>query len=432
MSTSAPVSSKEDFRAKVIYAKRLDAEDPLRIFKNKFHFPRHPGGRALYFCGNSLGLQPKSAKQALDQELEDWASLGVKAHFEAKSPWFPYNKTLRESTGRIVGARPEEIVYMNSMTVNLHLLLASFYRPATDRRLILVEERAFPSVTNALLSHLRIKGLNPEEILLRIAPRAGEETLRHEDIDAVLKDRGRSIALVLLGGVHYNTGQALDIRRITAAAREQGCVVGWDLAHAVGNLSLSLHLWDVDFAVWCSYKYLNAGPGACGGCYIHERHGQNPDIPRLAGGWGNDPEKRFAPSLSVPHSPVEGAEGWQISNPSILAMAPLRASLEIFDEAGIENLRLKSEKLTGYLMFLLKSVPGNRWNILTPQEPEQRGCQVSMRLETDPAKVFRGLEEHGVICDFRTPDVLRVAPVPLYNSFEDAWRFVDILSGLTA
>lgn len=432
MTTSAAASSAQEFKPDAFSAKRLDAEDPLRVFKTRFHFPLHPGGRALYLCGNSLGLQPKSVKQAINQELEDWAALGVRGHFEAKSPWIPYPDAFRESGARLVGARPGETVYMNSMTVNLHLMLTSFYRPEGKRARILIEEDAFPSVTNALRSHLLSRGLDADAAILTLRPREGETLLREEDIEACLRRRGGEIALTLLGAVDYRTGQALDVRRLTAAAKAQGCLAGWDLAHAAGNIPLSLHLWDVDFAVWCSYKYLNAGPGSSAGCFVHERHGLDANIPRLAGWWGKDTGKRFSAGISPGHKTTEGAEGWRLSSPSILALAPVKASLEIFEEAGIEKLREKSVRLSGYLLYLLKHFAKRRWRVLTPEEPERRGAQVSIRLDKPPEGLFAALEEQGVICDFRSAGdghILRAAPVPLYNSFEDVWRFVEILDG---
>lgn len=431
MSLSALTSQAEEFKAEANFAKRLDAEDPVRIFRNHFHLPRHPGGKALYFCTNSLGLQPKSVRQTIEQELEDWAALGAKAHFKATSPWFPYHQTLRSSCARLIGSSADEVVMMNTMTVNLHLMLISFYRPSGMRQKILVEDRAFPSTLHAISSHLRSRGLDPEKTLIRLKPRPGEENLRIGDIEACIAKEGPELALVFLSGVHYYTGQALDIRRISTRAREENITIGWDLAHCVGNIPLSLHLWDVDFAVWCSYKYLNAGPGAVGGCFIHQRHGVDETLPRFAGWWSQAPEKRFDPDSAGKYAPLEGAEGWQISNPSIFALAPLKASLEIFDDATIEALRKKSIRLTGYLRYLIDEIPNGPWDILTPKKAEERGAQLTLRLKKDPQKIFTALESQGVICDFRMPDALRIAPAPLYNSFDDIWRFAEILSSLT-
>ena len=408
------------------FALGLDAADPLARSRDRFHLPLTPDGEpVVYFCGNSLGLQPKEARAIVEQELEAWARLGVGAHFEAPTPWYSYHEVFRESGARLVGARPGEVVMMNSLTVNLHLMMVSFYRPTRDRYRILVEASAFPSDAYALASHVRHHSLDPTEALVIAAPRPGEAVVRTEDVEALLEKQGPEIALVLLGGVHYLTGQVLDMARIAAAARRQGCAVGFDLAHAVGNIPLRLHDWQVDFAVWCSYKYLNAGPGAVAGCFVHETHGKDAARPRFAGWWGNDPETRFL--MQQEFVPREGADGWQLSNPPILALAPLRASLAIFDEVGMAALRAKSERLTGYLHDLIDRIPGDRFRVMTPREPAARGCQLSIGVR-DARAVSRALAARGVVVDVREPDIVRVAPVPLYNSFHEVWRFARILA----
>ena len=340
-----------EFDPDASFARALDREDPLADFRGRFRVPETSDGNPVtYLCGNSLGLQPIAAEEAIRRELEDWARLAVEAHFEGRIPWYSYHTVFREPTARLVGARPEEVVTMNGLTVNLHLMLVSFFRPDAGRYKILMEENAFPSDTYAVKSHLLHHGLDPDDALLVASARRGEATLRTEDVEALIESEGESIALVLLGGVNYYSGQLFDLPRIASCARRQGCRVGYDLAHVVGNVPLSLHDWDVDFAVWCSYKYLNGGPGTVAGCFVHERHLGDASIPRLAGWWGNDPQKRFRMHLEPDFVPVQSADGWQLSNPPILALAPLRASLEIFDQAGIQALRQKSLGLTGYLL----------------------------------------------------------------------------------
>jgi kynureninase len=409
-------------------ARRLDEADPLRHYRDRFHIPRRANGEPIiYLCGHSLGLQPKAVWALVEQELDEWARLGVDAHFQGKTPWYSYHEVFREVGARLVGALPGEVVMMNSLTVNLHLMLTTFYRPTRERHKILLDEPAFPSDLYALQSQIRLHGFDPAEALLRLRPRASEFTLRTEDIEVLLRERGQEIAVVLLNGVNFFTGQLFDMERLTAAAKRQGCVVGFDLAHAAGNLVLRLHDWQVDFAVWCSYKYLNSGPGAVAGCFVHEQHGQNLNLPRLAGWWGNDPATRFQMHLQPEFIPRPGADGWQISNPPILAMAPLRASLAIFDEAGMPALREKSQRLTGYLQDLLDRLGAGRFEIITPRDPAQRGCQLSLLIHERPHGVLRSLEAAGVVCDFREPNVVRVAPVPLYNTFHEVWTFANIL-----
>ena len=411
------------------FARQLDAADPLRRCRDLFHIPRRPDGEpVIYFCGHSLGLQPKAVKSFIEQELDDWARLGVEAHFRGRSPWYSYHELFRETAARLVGARPGEVVLMNSLTINLHLMLTTFYRPTAERCCILMEAPAFPSDLYAVQSHMKCREISPADGLLTIGPRAGEHAIRIEDLEALLEARGREIAVVFLSGVNFFTGQCFDMQRVTAAAHGQGCVVGFDLAHAAGNVVLQLHDWDVDFAVWCSYKYLNGGPGAVGGCFVHERHAHNRSLPRLAGWWGNDPATRFRMHLQPDFVPVPGAEGWQVSNPPILAMAPLRASLAIFDEIGMPALRTKSEMLTGYLQYLLDLLPPGRFEVITPRDPAQRGCQLSILVHERPREVIQVLEAEGVVCDFREPNVVRVAPVPLYNTFQEVWRFAQVLA----
>jgi kynureninase len=411
------------------FARRLDAEDPLRSFRGQFLLPRRPDGTpVVYLCGHSLGLQPAAARALVEQELDDWARLGVEGHFRGKTPWYSYHETLRDAGARLVGGLPREVVFMNSLTVNLHLLLATFYRPAGRRRCILTDEPAFPSDLYAVRSQVRHHGLDPADGLLTVRPRAGEHLVRAEDAEEILGRRGAEIAVVLWNGVNFLTGQFFDLGRLTAAAHRHGCVAGLDLAHAAGNVPLRLHEWGVDFAVWCSYKYLNGGPGAVAGCFVHERHGRDTSLPRLAGWWGNDPATRFRMHLEPEFVPKEGADGWQVSNPPILSMAPLRASLALFDAAGVPALRLKSERLTAYLLYLLDRLPAGRFEVVTPRDPARRGSQLSLLVHDRPRELVRALEGAGVVCDFREPNVVRVAPAPLYNTYQDVWTFADVLS----
>ncbi len=405
--------------------KKLDAADPLREFRERFHIPKHNGGEAVYFTGNSLGLQPKTVRTFIEQELKDWETLGVEGHVHAKNPWLPYHEFLTESLARIVGAKPIEVVAMNSLTTNLHLLMVSFYRPTAQRYKIVIEKGAFPSDQYAVESQLKFHGVTDQNALIELTPREGENTLRTEDILETIEKEGESIALIMLGGVNYYTGQAFDMQAITEAGHKKGCVVGFDLAHAAGNIELKLHDWDVDFAAWCSYKYLNAGPGAIGSAFVHERHSQNFDLPRFAGWWGHDKETRFL--MGPEFRPIAGAEGWQLSNPPIFQLAALRASLEIFDEAGMPALCEKSKKLTGYLEHLLGDIRDERISVITPTDPKDRGCQLSIRVSDADKTLFDDITKLGVIADWREPDVIRVAPVPLYNSFDDVYRFTEIL-----
>jgi kynureninase len=426
----SPANPATSFQPDEAFARQLDADDPLQGYRERFLIPcRRDGRPVVYFAGNSLGLQPKSARALIDQELKDWADLGVNAHFSGKTPWYSYHEVFRESGARLIGAKPSEVVLMNSLTVNLHLMMVSFYRPTPARYKILIEDPCFPSDLYAVKTQLRFHGYDPAEALVIAKPRKGEYLVRTEDIDEILAKEGERIALVLLDGVNFVTGQVLDMAHITAAAKRHGCVVGFDLAHAAGNILLQLHDWDVDFAVWCNYKYLNSGPGAVGGCFVHERHGES-DLLRLGGWWGNDPATRFQMHLQPEFVPRKGAEGWQVSNPPILSMAPVRASFAIFDEAGMPALRAKSERLSGYLEFLLDRFGSTCFEIITPRDPAQRGCQMSLLVRERPKEVLEQLDADGVTCDFREPNVLRVAPAPLYNTFHDVWIYADLLAGL--
>ena len=406
------------------FALAMTTADPLAPYRDRFHIPKTPGGSdCVYLCGHSLGLQPKSARAYVEQELQDWAHLGVEGHFHAKNPWMLYHESLTAPTARLVGALPSEVVVMNSLTVNLHLMIVSFYRPTPQRHKIVIESNAFPSDQYAVQSQISFHGYDPAESLLEIAPRPGETSVRTEDIEKLLAEKGEQIALSLLSGVNYYSGQAFDCQHIAKAAHAQGCIVGFDMAHAAGNLLLQLHDWNVDFAVWCSYKYLNGGPGCVAGCFVHEKPAMDKELPRFAGWWGHDKSSRF--QMPSHFQPIPGAEGWQLSNPSILSMAALRASMEIFDEATIKRLRAKSETLTAYLEFLLAQQRCEKFSILTPRDPSQRGAQLSLQIRKGGRAVCDLLAQQGIICDWREPDILRVAPVPLYNSFLDVHTFAD-------
>jgi kynureninase len=403
-------------------AREMDRADELAGYRDRFHIPRRPSGEeAVYLCGNSLGLEPKSAREYVERELLAWERFGVEGHFHGPEAWMPYHKLLTDQTARLVGARPSEVVVMNSLTVNLHLMMVSFYRPSSTRYRIVIESNAFPSDQYAVQSQARFHGYDPGEAIIELKPRPGAHTLATEDIEAFLDREGKSIALVMVGGVNYYTGQLFDMKRITRAAHAAGCSVGYNLAHAAGNAVLELHDWDVDFAVWCSYKYLNAGPGSTAGCFVHERHANNPTLPRFAGWWGSNEATRF--KMGPNFEPIDGAQGWQLSNPAILPMAALRASMEIFDEAGMLGLRAKSVRLTGYLLSLLKAGDSRAFSIITPADQDARGAQLSLHIPRHGRRVFETLLAAGFICDWREPDVIRVAPVPLYNTFQDVHRF---------
>lgn len=410
-------------------ARALDAEYPSH--RDQFlvpPVPGRPGEELAYLAGNSLGLQPRVTADRLNAELADWARLGVEGHLEAERPWLPYHELLREPAARLVGARPAEVVAMNSLTVNLHLMMLSFYRPTPARHMIVIEDTAFPSDSYAVRSQAAFHGFDPDLSVVRLGAREGETGLRSEDVVAFLRQHGDKVALVLLGGVNYYSGELLDIASITGAGRDAGAVVGWDLAHAAGNVPLHLHDWDVDWAAWCTYKYLNSGPGAVAGAFVHERHLADRSLPRLEGWWSTDPSTRFRMGPEV--TPVHSADAWQLSNPPILAMAPVLASLEMFDEVGMEELRARSVRLTAYLEEALDDLCADRaLEIITPRDPGRRGSQLSVRLLADDASaVCTALRERGVIADARQPDVVRLAPVPMYCTHHDCWRAADALA----
>jgi kynureninase len=411
----------------------LDRDDALASLRGEFHLPLHGDAPALYFAGNSLGPQPRGVAACVAAELDKWQRFAVLGHHEAPRPWIDYHENLTAIGAELVGAAPIEVVHMNSTTVNLHLMLTSFYRPTSARHRILIERGAFPSDRHAVVSHLATRGRSAAESLLEISPPPGQDLLDPAEILATLERHGPEIAVVLLPGVHYATGQAFDLATLTSAAQRQGCIVGYDLAHAAGNLPLSLHDWGVDFAVWCTYKYLNAGPGALAGCFVHERHANDRDRPRLAGWWGHDRATRFL--MGPDFEPARGAAGWQISNPPILSTAPLLVAYEQFHRAGLARLRAKSLRLTGLLEQRLRLRLATEIDIVTPAAPEQRGCQLSLRLRRGRAvgaRVFADLLAAGVICDWREPDLIRVAPAPLYNSFLDVWQFCERLEAALA
>lgn len=416
----------ETFQNTLEFAKKMDAADPLAKFRDEFHIAKTSGGSpSIYLCGNSLGLMPKRTKEALNQELTDWQNLGVEGHFHAKNPWLPYHEFLTENYAKIVGAKPSEVVAMNTLTVNLHLLMVSFYTPSKERYKIIIEGGAFPSDQYAVKSQIEFHGLDVDDALIELTPREGEETLRPEDIISTIKEHGNSLALVMMGGVNYYTGQFYNLEAITKAAHNVGAIAGFDLAHAAGNIPLKLHDWDVDFACWCSYKYLNSGPGSVAGAFVHERHAKT-DRPRFAGWWGHDKQTRF--KMGPDFKAIEGVEGWQLSNPPILSLAAVKASLEIFAEAGIENLREKSIQMNKYFYALLDELDQSAFKVITPRNLDERGCQFSIVVHEDGRGVFDALEKQGVICDWREPDCIRVAPVPLYNSFEDIYNFTQIFA----
>ena len=409
-------------------ARQRDQADPLRAMAARFHRPIDDAGQPkVYLCGNSLGLQPKATRASVEIELDAWERLAVDGHFEGRRPWYRYHERCRGGLSRLVGADEDEVVAMNGLTVNLHLLMASFYRPTAERYRILIEAEAFPSDNYAVRSQLRFHGFDPDDGLVLARPRDGESTLRHEDLEALIDEQGERLALVLLPGVQYFTGQRFDLARLARRAHRWGALFGTDLAHAVGNVPLSLHADEIDFAVWCSYKYLNSGPGAVAGAFVHRRHTRGEALPRMAGWWGNDPERRFRMHLEEEFVPVASADAWQLSNPPILAIAPLLTSLELFDEAGLDGLRKKSEALTGYLEAWVRRSCADQVEIISPVQPEQRGCQLSCRVRSGAEALFEALRHAGIVVDVRKPDVVRLAPVPLYNGFEDVWRVGRVL-----
>ena len=408
------------------FAKSMDRNDILRPFRNRFHIPLAHGKPVIYFTGNSLGLQPKSVKQRVAEELTDWAQLGVEGHVHARRPWVDYHKLTKKALAHVTGAKPLEVVAMNQLTVNLHLLFVSFYQPTPVRYKILTEAGAFSSDQYLMESQLKYHCIDPGEGLVELKPREKETFLRTEDILQCIRENAEQIALVFFGGVQYYTGQFFDIRKITAAGHQAGAVVGFDLAHAIGNVQLDLHEDDVDFAAWCSYKYLNSGPGALAGAFVHERHARNTGIPRFAGWWGHDEKERF--QMKKGFRPMPGADGWQVSNHPVLPGAVHLAALEIFQEAGIKNLRRKSEQLTGYLEFVLTDIDREQKviKIITPPGPKQRGCQLSLFMKGNGRQIFDRMIKAGVAADWREPAVIRLAPVPLYNTFEEVFRFGEI------
>jgi len=412
------------------YAKQLDEADPLKGFRSKFYIPIVNGKESIYLNGNSLGLQPRTTQDYIVDELEDWASFGVEGHFHARQPWLSYHEIFPHLLAPVIGALPEEIVVMNQLTVNLHLLMISFYRPTKERFKIICEAKAFPSDQYALESQVKLHGLDPAETIIEATPREGEHHLRTEDILSLIRQHGDQTALVMFGGVNYYTGQVMDMEQITGAAHAAGAYCGFDLAHAAGNVELHMHDWDADFACWCSYKYLNSGPGGVAGVYIHKKHIADPGIPRLAGWWGHDKATRFL--MEKGFHPIPTAEGWQLSNAPVLSMAAHHASLDIFEEAGMENLVAKGRQLSNYLLFILDEV-NNRTEkkiieVITPRNEKEKGCQVSMLMMEKGKEVFEALKQHGVMADWREPNVIRVAPVPLYNTFGDVFRFGEILN----
>ncbi|MBX2964219.1 MAG: kynureninase [Cyclobacteriaceae bacterium] len=409
------------------FAKKLDKADPLKSFRSQFEIPAIHGKKVIYFTGNSLGLQPKSIRKFVQEELNDWAKLGVEGHVHSRRPWLYYHKFTKKALAKLVGAKPIEVVAMNQLTVNLHLMMVSFYRPTKERFKIITEAGAFSSDQYAFESQIKWHNLDPGKTLIELKPRNGEHTLRTEDILKAIRDHASQLALVIFGGVQYYTGQLFNIKKITEAGHQAGAYVGFDLAHAAGNVPLNLHRDGVDFAVWCSYKYLNSGPGGIAGAFVHEKHATSFQLPRFSGWWGHHEKERF--QMKKGFVPMPGVDGWQLSNFPVLAGAAHLASLEIFQEAGIKNLKKKSVQLTGYLEFLLKQIDpeNNIFTILTPSNPNERGCQLSIYMKQNGKRIFSAITKAGVLADWREPNVIRVAPVPLYNTFEEVYRFSEIL-----
>ena len=423
MTAASPV------RQDLAEARRLDATDSVPSQRAHFHIPTDASGNeVLYFAGNSLGLQPRAAAGHVAELLEDWRTLGVDGHFRGSTPWYTYHEVFREQGTRLVGADPGggEVVMMNSLTINLHLLLTSFYRPRGRRTRLLMETPAFPSDIYCVQSHLRARGLNPDEHIIEVGPREGADCVHPDDVLAAIEQAGDTLATIMIGGVNFLTGQVFDMATVTEAGHRAGAMVGFDLAHAAGNIELHLHDWGVDFAAWCSYKYLNAGPGAIAGAFVHASHAGNPDLQRLAGWWGNDPDSRFRMHLEDTFIPVRSVDAWQVSNPPILSMAPLRASLDLFDEVGMQALHERSIRMTRFLRGQLEATPGSPWRIVTPKDAH--GSQLSIMIDSDARGAFTRIADMGVVADFRPPDVIRVAPTPLYNTFEECHRFASIMA----
>lgn len=414
------------FENTIEFAQQCDEADKLKSFRTRFHFPQHNKKDVIYFCGNSLGLQPAKTEEYVLQELKDWQTFGVEGHFVAKNPWFPYHEFLRTNMSKVVGALPTEVVVMNSLTTNIHLLLVSFYRPTKERYKIICEVSAFPSDQYALQSQVKSHNYQPDDAIIELRPREGEYAIRHEDVLATIEKHKNELALVFIGNPNYYTGQVFNMKEVTDMGHRCGALVGFDLAHGAGNLELKLHDWNVDFAVWCSYKYLNAGPGGVAGAYVHEKHCNNTELIRFAGWWGNDPNTRF----TMPHNfvPVKSADAWQLSNAPILPMAALRASLEVFADAGMEDLVAKRKKLNDYLRFVInEAIQKNKQEknifIITPEHEQERGAQVSLICKKNGKQIHQYLTTKGVVADWREPKVLRMAAVPLYNSFSDVFEF---------
>ena len=408
------------------FAEEMDQNDPMKRFRSKFHLPIKKNGEPyVYLCGNSLGLQPRSTREAIEQELKDWENYGVEGHFHAKNPWMPYHEFLTNAMANLVGAKPVEVVVMNTLSVNLHLMMVSFYQPTKKRSKILIEFDAFPSDKYAVESQIKFHGFDPKECLIELKAREGEELIRMEDIEKVIEEQGAEIALIMIGNTNYYTGQFFDMKKITELGHAKGCKVGFDCAHGAGNIELNLHDSGADFAVWCSYKYINSGPGSLGGCFVHERHSNDNSLPKFAGWWGHNKDTRFG--MRDGFDPILGVESWQLSNPPILSMAAILASLKIFEEAGISNLRKKAIQLTSYLEFLVDKINDDRVKIITPRDPKERGSQLSIQVKSADKSLFDKISEKGVIADWREPDVIRIAPVALYNSYMDVFRFAKIL-----
>jgi kynureninase len=416
------------FENSLAFAQQLDAQDQLRQYQNEFSFPQVNGKNVIYFTGNSLGLQPKRAKTYVDEVMNDWAKLAVEGHFYAEKPWWDYHERFANPLSQLVGALPSEVTVMNTLTVNLHLLMVSFYRPTATRYKIICEEKAFPSDQYLFQSQVNFHGYATEDAIVEVKRREGEHNIRLEDVLAKINEVGDELALVLIGGVNYYTGQVFDMKTITEAGHRVGAYVGWDLAHAAGNIELHLHDWQVDFAAWCSYKYMNSGPGNASGCFIHEKHHTNSELPRFAGWWGHNKERRF--KMEQKFDPIQGADGWQISNLPVLSLAPYLASVELFAEIGMEALIQKRNQITSYLEFVLRQIDqevNGNFEIITPSNPSERGCQLSVFLHGEGRSLFDYLMKNGVIIDWREPNVIRLAPVPLYTSYEDIYRFGQIL-----
>lgn len=416
-----------NYRFSEDFAKEMDENDPLKGFRSRFYFPKVDGREAIYFCGNSLGLQPKSTKDYIQKELDNWADLAVDGHFQGEDAWYHIRKKSKPALAEIVGAHEHEVVAMNNLSSNLHFLMVSFYQPTKERFKIITEAGAFPSDMYMLETQVKFHGLDPDQTIIELEPREGEHTLRTEDILKRIEENYDQLALVMMAGLQYYTGQVFDMEAITAAGHAAGAKVGFDLAHAAGNVPLHLHDWEVDFATWCSYKYMNSGPGSISGIFVHERHAESPELPRFAGWWGHEEGERF--KMEKGFKPMFGADGWQLANSNVLALAAHQASLDIFQEAGMENLRQKSELLTGYLEFLLHQINGERGvlEIITPNNASERGCQLSLLVKKGGKAVFDELYQNAIVGDWRHPNVIRIAPTPLYNSFLNVYRFAKIL-----